>query len=106
MRYRKDVENQYTEREMAKRVRKLLLPLVFHRGFDILVAHAPARGVNDGEDLAHQGFKVFRRLICHYHPKYFVHGHIHQNYTSRFKRYDKLDDTTVVNAYERCIIEI
>ncbi len=106
MRYRQDVKNQYTEKEMKKRVRKLFFPILFHRGFDILVAHAPAKGINDGEDLAHQGFKVFGKMIKQYHPKYFVHGHVHQNYSSHFKRYDKLEDTTIVNAYERCIIEI
>ncbi|MGN1266816.1 MAG: metallophosphoesterase, partial [Dorea sp.] len=56
MRY-KPGEHQYTEWEMRKRVRKLWPKLLWHRGFDILVTHAPAQGLNDGDDLPHQGFK-------------------------------------------------
>ena len=58
MRYR-DGKNQYTEWEMKKRVMKMFPKLVWHKGFDILVTHAPAHELNDGEDLPHQGFEIF-----------------------------------------------
>ena len=51
--------HQYTEKEMCKRVRKLRRKLRKHKGFDILVTHAPAYQFNDGEDLPHTGFQVF-----------------------------------------------
>ena len=80
--------------------------LWFHRGFDILVTHSPARGFHDGTDLCHQGFQVFLTLIDKYHPKYFVHGHVHLSYGRQFQREDMIGDTKVINAYEKYIIEI
>lgn len=98
--------NQFTEREMRKRVGKLRFKLWFHRGFDILVTHSPARGFHDGADLCHQGFQVFLTLIDKFHPKYFIHGHVHMSYGRQFQREDMIGDTRVINAYERYIIEI
>jgi Icc-related predicted phosphoesterase len=98
-------KNQYTEKEMEKRVRRLKWKLRRNHGFDILVTHSPALGVHDGEDQCHRGFDVFNSLIRVYHPKYFVHGHVHMNYGRQFPREDQLGDTCVVNAYERFTIE-
>lgn len=96
---------QYTEKEMRKRVRKLRFKLWRKGGFDILVTHSPAYQLNDGRDLPHQGFKVFRELLDKYHPKFFLHGHVHMSYGRQHKRYDKYQDTHVINAYERCMID-
>lgn len=104
MRYRPG-KNQYTERQMRARIRKLRFKLLYRRGFDILVTHSPAYQLNDGMDLPHQGFRVFRDLIIKYHPKYFVHGHIHQSYGRHFRRCDQLGDTIVINACERYTID-
>lgn len=98
-------QHQYTEREMKRRVAKLRFKLFRKRGFDILVTHAPAYQLNDGRDLPHQGFQVFRTLIEKYRPKYFLHGHVHMSYGRQHKRYDKYEDTHVINAFERCIFE-
>ena len=98
-------QHQYTEREMKRRVTKLKFQLFKKRGFDILVTHAPAYQLNDGRDLPHQGFQVFRTLIEKYRPKYFLHGHVHMSYGRQHKRYDKYEDTHVINAFERCIFE-
>lgn len=97
--------HQYTERQMRKRVKKLRFQLFRKRGFDILVTHAPAFQLNDGRDLPHQGFQVFRTLIEKFRPKYFLHGHVHMTYGREHKRYDKYGDTHVINAYERCVFE-
>ena len=105
MRYRPGT-HQYTDREMNRRVRKLRWKLWRRKGFDILVTHAPAYQLNDGMDLPHQGFQVFRYLMEKYRPKYFVHGHVHLSYGRQHKRFDRYEDTQVVNAYERVIIEI
>lgn len=96
---------QYTEFQMLARVRKLGIKLLFKRGFDILVTHAPAYQLNDGEDLPHQGFKVFTMLMEKYRPRFFLHGHVHMSYGRKYKRYDKYEETHVINAYERCIFE-
>ena len=105
MQYIPNASNQYTEREMRKRVRKLWFKLWRRKGFDILVTHAPAYHVNDLDDLPHQGFRVFRDLLEKYEPKFFFHGHVHANYGRGFKRTDTYDKTTIVNGFEYHIVE-
>ncbi|MCI8639865.1 MAG: metallophosphoesterase [Coprococcus sp.] len=97
--------HQYTERQMKQRVLRLGFQLFRRHGFDILVTHAPAYNLNDGRDLPHQGFRVFISLLEKYRPKFFLHGHVHMSYGRRHKRYDKYQDTHVINAYERCVFE-
>ena len=98
--------NQYTEKEMAKRVKKMRWKLLRHKGFDILVTHAPALGLHDDEDLCHKGFDIFNKLVEKYRPKFFVHRHVHLNYGTKFTREDVVGETRVVNAFEKYIIEI
>lgn len=105
MRY-KDGPHQYTQREMNARIRRLWLSLKRHRGFDILLTHAPAYHLNDEENLPHQGFQGFLQLMERYQPAYFVHGHIHLSYNYRLPRVCTYQNTTVINAYERTIFEI
>jgi len=96
---------QYTDFEMSARVKRLGFKLMRRRGFDILVTHAPAYQLNDGEDLPHQGFKAFLALMKKYKPKFFLHGHVHMAYGRKHVRYDKYEETHVINAFERCIFE-
>lgn len=106
MKYR-PAPNMYREKDMARRVRRLWWKLRRNKGFDILVTHAPARGVGDQDDLPHRGFETFLRLMDRWHPKYMVHGHVHPEYVAiGFQRERKYGETTVVNAYKRYVIEI
>ena len=98
-------EYQFTEQQMRQRVARLRFSLFRNRGFDILVTHAPAYQLNDGRDLPHQGFEVFRELIEKYRPRFFLHGHVHLTYGRSHKRYDRYQDTHIINAYERCVFE-
>ena len=104
MRY-KEGSHQYTEWQMRQRAAKLRFQLFRRRGFDILVTHAPAYELNEGRDLPHQGFRVFKGLMEKYHPKFFLHGHVHMSYGRNHKRYDKYLDTHIINACHRCIFE-
>lgn len=97
---------QYTEQEMNSRIRRMRFKIWKARGIDILLTHAPAKGINDYEDLPHQGFQCFRNLLDREKPAYFIHGHVHKTYGRRFKREDRYKDTLVVNAYERHILEV
>lgn len=99
-------DNQYTDRQMKKRVNKMRLKIWRNGGFDILVTHSPAKGLHDDSDPCHVGFDTFNEVIKKYKPKYFVHGHVHMNYGRKFPREDMVDDTHVINAYEKYIIEI
>lgn len=97
---------QFTQRQMDRRVRKLWLTLSLHRGFDVLVTHAPAWQINDHDNLVHTGFRAFRRLIDKYEPKLMLHGHIHLNYGMNAERTRTLKGTAVINAFERYVVEI
>lgn len=105
MKYR-DAPNMYTERQMAWRARKLWWKIYRHGGFDILLAHAPARGLGDQSDLAHRGFETFKRLMDRWRPRFMVHGHVHQEYMAfGFKRERQYGETVCVNAYKRYVID-
>ena len=106
MRY-KPGDHQYTEREMRKRLRsfKMRWKLFRKGGIDILVTHAPAYGINDGDDLPHMGFKTFKKLMDKYAPKYFLHGHVHMKYGRKHVRCDQYKDTQIINAFERYVFE-
>ena len=95
----------YTEREMARRINRAFPSIRRAGGFDVLVTHAPARHLNDFDSQSHRGFQCFHNLIEHYHPRFFVHGHIHRNYGVNIPRLTLYGDTTVVNAFEHTIIE-
>ena len=99
MRY-KDGINMYSPKEMRRRIRRAGFSIRRNKGFDILLTHAPAFGLNDSEDLPHRGFKEFLTLMDKYSPRYFIHGHNHKDYSSGYKRLDHYKDTTVINAYE------
>lgn len=102
----KGAPHQYTERAMERRVRKLKRKLKKSGGFDILVTHAPAYQLNDSTDLPHTGFQCFKTLMEEYSPTYFCHGHVHINYGRNFVRESMYENTKVINAFERYIIEI
>ena len=97
MRYRPGAPHQYTEADMRRRLRRLWWPLRRCGGVDILVCHAPARGVGDEEGLAHRGFETFLRVMDRYHPAYMLHGHVHREYTHEFRRERAYGQTAVVN---------
>ena len=82
VRYRPDGTNQYTQAEMAQRILAMTPRLLWNRirrgrALDILVTHAPPKGIHDGTDPAHVGFEPFNHLIARFHPRYVLHGHSH-----------------------------
>lgn len=103
MRYRDGI-HQHTQSEMNRRVRRMMLRIWLHHGFDILLTHSPAWELGDDSDPAHQGFEAFRRLMERYEPRMMIHGHTHLNYGMDIHRYSQYKNTKIVNAYERCIV--
>ncbi len=97
--------HQYSERQMAWRIRRLWYTLRKSEGFDILVTHAPARGINDFDSQAHRGFACFLKLLDRWQPRYFLHGHIHKNYGVRIPQRTQHGATTIINACDHCVIE-
>ncbi len=106
LQYNPEAPHQYTERAMCFRVSKMWLKLLHHRGFDILLTHAPAQGLNDGPDRPHKGFSCFNALLERYKPGWFIHGHVHMQYNANLPRVCTYGKTTVINAFERYIFEI
>ena len=98
--------HQYTEQQMQRRIRKLRWQIRRAGGVDLVLTHAPARGLGDGEDPAHMGFEALRELLDKYHPAYLVHGHVHLRYSHGQSRTLTYQDTTIVNASERYVLDI
>ena len=98
--------HQYTEKQMERRIRRLRWKLLRAGGVDIVLTHAPARGLGDADDPAHRGFDAFLALMDRWHPRYLIHGHVHSRYGVRTDRILRRGDTSVVNACGYRILEI
>ena len=91
--------HQYTEREMYGKIRRLRPRIWWKGGVDIVITHAPPRHIHDAEDRCHRGFKSFRWLLDKYSPSYFIHGHIHANFSEPSQRVTIVNRTSVINTY-------
>jgi len=74
--------NQYSQRAQARRARSLARRARLRRwrdgrGVDVVLAHAPPRGVGDRDDLPHQGFDCLAPLLSRIGAPLLLHGHIH-----------------------------
>ena len=96
---------QYTEKEMAGRIRRMRGKLK-RMGVDIVIAHAPPKGYGDAPDNAHKGFESFVGLMDEFHPRYLIHGHVHQSYGHGHPRTYQCGETTVMNAVGWHILEL
>ena len=97
---------QYTEKEMTRRIRQAGRQIRKNGGVDVVVTHAAPTGLGDRKDPAHQGFDCFRDLMDQHKPAFLVHGHVHMNYDRDIPRLMTYGDTTIINAYERYLLEI
>jgi len=107
MRYNNGV-NQFSDFEMFLEIVKLIPKLLWNRiaygrFVDILLTHAPPKGIHDKSDKCHCGFKSYLWFMKTFKPKYLVHGHIHL-YDLSDVRCTKWKDTTVINAYSHYVI--
>lgn len=96
---------QYSEKQMNRRINKMKFKLWMNKGVDILLTHAPAYGIGDGQDLCHTGFKCFNKFMDKYSPKYFIHGHQHLSYVYQPERIRNYKDTTIINAYDHYTLD-
>ncbi len=102
-------KSQYSESQMARRIFWLKAKLFamkrrYGRYCDILLTHAPPRGIGDCVDLCHRGFDCYLDFMDKYQPKYLLHGHVHLDDINapRISVYNK---TTVINIYKNFIID-
>jgi len=94
---------QYTEQEMSRKImlmqpQLMLNRLRYGRAIDILITHAPPRGIHDDVDQAHQGFRAFIKFMDDFAPRYLIHGHKHV-YTHGEITVTQYNRTTVINTY-------
>ncbi|HMA36122.1 MAG TPA: metallophosphoesterase [Chloroflexia bacterium] len=102
--------HQYTEQQIAWTLRRLIPGLIGNylrtgRYLDILVTHAPPRGIHDDSDITHRGFRSFLPFLRRFHPAYMLHGHTHR-YINSLPFRTSYARTTVVNAYGHRILEV
>ncbi|MHB1356004.1 MAG: metallophosphoesterase [Anaerolineae bacterium] len=102
--------HQYSQHEMYTQVARLGLKLwrnraLYGRALDILITHAPPRGIHDEPDLTHQGFAAYLALMRMFKPRYLIHGHTHiyRNDTERRTRYL---ETEVINTFGYQLLEV
>lgn len=97
---------EYSEAQMWRKVKRMTLPIRMSRGFDILVTHAPAQGLGDGNDQFHKGFESYRWLLDTYKPKVHFYGHRHlgESPVDRKAIYP-YNETMMINACGYKIIE-
>lgn len=103
-------ENQFTDFQMYVKIirlmpRLLLNKLIYGRFLDILLTHAPPRGIHDKPDPTHRGFASFLWFMRVFRPRYLLHGHIHL-YDLNAKRVTVYHQTTVINVYDHYVLEV
>lgn len=72
----------------------------------VVVTHAPPRGVNDDQDLAHRGFTSFRWLADRLDPPLWLHGHTALVRRGIDDRTARLDGTLFYNCTGATLIEL
>jgi len=83
-----------TARRLRRQARRRRL--LDHRGVDVLLTHAPPRGVGDGDDAHHRGFSCYHGLIAGLAPAALLHGHVHPHGADAAAR--MVGRTTVCNV--------
>ena len=110
LRYEDDEPAQYSEWEMRLMAKKMAPRLHLNRlrqgrALDLLVTHAPPRGVNDRSDPAHRGFETFRGFLEQWKPPYNLHGHIHL-YDRSQPNQQRFAETEVINVFPYRLLEL
>jgi hypothetical protein len=101
--------HQYTERQQSRRSRALRRRVGKRarrdgRGVDVLITHAPPRGVGDSDDTAHRGFSCYHGLVAALQPVMLLHGHVYPHGTP--ERGGRLGRTVVRNVVGLHLIDI
>ena len=73
--------NQYSDGQFARRAASLRRRARWQRlrgGLlvDVLLTHAPPRGVGDGDDPPHRGFAALHGVVAALGPAVLLHGHV------------------------------
>jgi uncharacterized protein len=102
---------QYSEVEMRWQAARLGVKLWANRlrhgrFLDILITHAPPRGIHDDEDVPHQGFESHLSFMRSYRPMLLIHGHQHVYNRNAATTETQFEDTWVLNTYGYRVLEL
>jgi len=108
MLYKLNGRHQYSEFQMVLKVWRMVPFLMLNRIFygryiDVLITHAPPKGIHDGTDRAHRGFKVFLSFMERFRPRYLLHGHTHRYGRGEWQSHYL--DTHIINAFPYRVVE-
>lgn len=70
---------------------------------DVFISHCPPRGINDEEEVAHQGFDALRTYLDTEQPKVLLHGHTYPTEETVVKQHGP---TRIEYVYEYKLISI
>jgi uncharacterized protein len=93
--------NQYSQAEYHRRAARLLrrvarLQRRAPHGVDVLLTHAPPRGLGDDVDRPHVGVDALHPVLERLRPRWHLHGHVHPHGQPRPDR--QVGPTTVRNV--------
>jgi predicted phosphodiesterase len=101
--------NQYSQRAQRRRAARLARRAGWRRlrdgrDVDVLLTHAPPRGLGDGADPPHRGFDCLNGLVARLRTPLLLHGHVHPY----GRRTDDLTsgETVIRNVVGRHIFDI
>ncbi|MDZ4769732.1 MAG: metallophosphoesterase family protein [Chloroflexota bacterium] len=75
------------------------------RGIDVLVTHAPPKGIHDRDDLPHNGFDAYLTFMRMIKPRFLIHGHTH-TWDNRDIIETQYGDTHVMNINPVTVLDI
>jgi Icc-related predicted phosphoesterase len=101
--------NQYTQAQYRRRAARLLrrvgrLQRRSPGPVDVLLTHAPPRGLGDGDDGPHVGIEALHGVLDRLRPRWHLHGHIHPYGHHRPDR--QVGPTTLRNVIPYKLFEI
>lgn len=70
---------------------------------DVFLTHCPPRGINDEEEVAHQGFDALRSYIDQHQPQILLHGHTYPTEQNVIKQHGQ---TRIEYVIEYKLLEI
>ena len=96
VRYTPGAALQYTQRQATKLARRL-------PPADVLISHAPPRGVHEEpDDRAHEGFDALRDYVLRTGPRLHLHGHT----PAPARPAERLGATSVVHVVGHAVLNL
>jgi Icc-related predicted phosphoesterase len=102
--------HQYSEQAVELNLLRMVPGLAHNkvragRYLDVLVSHAPPRGIHDNPDIAHKGWSALLSFIDRFKPAIALHGHTHR-YDPTLPLRTRRGQTEIINAYGHVLLDL